>query len=171
MLEAVALAERNRQRLHLTNATVLNSHWFSALQGQRFDLIISNPPYIADNDPHLVAGDVLNRPVRWWRGTMAWTICASSLKVSCSPERRRLAVARTRLRPGPGRARFVTSNQGFDGVIVASTSAVTNASIGAPPVLTDQVQEIFEIGIVKFVNHLGISKKLIQQSSHPETAL
>ena len=62
VLEAVALAERNRQRLHLTNATVLNSHWFSALQGQRFDLIISNPPYIADNDPHLVAGDVRFEP-------------------------------------------------------------------------------------------------------------
>lgn len=62
VLEAVALAERNRQRLHLKNATVLNSHWFSALQGQRFDLIISNPPYIADNDPHLVAGDVRFEP-------------------------------------------------------------------------------------------------------------
>ncbi|SFX44486.1 release factor glutamine methyltransferase [Pseudomonas sp. NFR02] len=62
VLEAVALAERNRQRLHLTNATVLNSHWFSALQGQRFDLIISNPPYIADNDPHLAAGDVRFEP-------------------------------------------------------------------------------------------------------------
>jgi release factor glutamine methyltransferase len=31
VLEAVALAERNRQRLHLNNATVLSSHWFSAL--------------------------------------------------------------------------------------------------------------------------------------------
>ncbi|EPL12791.1 peptide chain release factor N(5)-glutamine methyltransferase [Pseudomonas sp. CF150] len=62
VLEAVALAERNRQRLHLNNATVLNSHWFSALQGQRFDLIISNPPYIADNDPHLAAGDVRFEP-------------------------------------------------------------------------------------------------------------
>ena len=62
VLEAVALAERNRQRLHLTNATVLNSHWFSALQGQRFGLILSNPPYIADNDPHLVAGDVRFEP-------------------------------------------------------------------------------------------------------------
>ncbi|WP_026083376.1 HemK/PrmC family methyltransferase, partial [Pseudomonas tolaasii] len=58
----VALAERNRQRLHLKNATVLNSHWFSALQGQRFDLIISNPPYIADSDPHLAAGDVRFEP-------------------------------------------------------------------------------------------------------------
>ncbi|MBP1127648.1 MULTISPECIES: peptide chain release factor N(5)-glutamine methyltransferase [Pseudomonas] len=62
VLEAVALAERNRQRLHLDNATVLSSHWFSALGGRTFDLIISNPPYIADNDPHLVAGDVRFEP-------------------------------------------------------------------------------------------------------------
>ncbi|KAF1018847.1 MAG: Release factor glutamine methyltransferase [Pseudomonas sp.] len=60
--EAVALAERNRQRLHLDNASVLNSHWFSALQGRTFDLIISNPPYIADTDPHLAAGDVRFEP-------------------------------------------------------------------------------------------------------------
>ena len=62
ILEAVALAERNRQRLALNNVSVLNSHWFSALAGHRFDLIISNPPYIADNDPHLVAGDVRFEP-------------------------------------------------------------------------------------------------------------
>ncbi len=62
VLEAVALAERNRQRLALSNVTVLNSHWFSALEGRRFDLIISNPPYIAANDPHLVAGDVRFEP-------------------------------------------------------------------------------------------------------------
>ncbi|MHC8357513.1 peptide chain release factor N(5)-glutamine methyltransferase [Pseudomonas sp. LB3P81] len=62
VLEAVALAERNRQRLHLNNATVLSSHWFSALQGQRFQLIISNPPYIASTDPHLVEGDVRFEP-------------------------------------------------------------------------------------------------------------
>jgi release factor glutamine methyltransferase len=60
--EAVELAERNRQRLHLNNAEVLNSHWFSALEGRRFDLIISNPPYIADADPHLAAGDVRFEP-------------------------------------------------------------------------------------------------------------
>ena len=62
VLEAVALAERNRQRLHLNNATVLSSHWFSALQGRTYDLIISNPPYIAANDPHLAAGDVRFEP-------------------------------------------------------------------------------------------------------------
>ncbi|WP_166363884.1 peptide chain release factor N(5)-glutamine methyltransferase [Pseudomonas akapageensis] len=60
--EAVALAERNRQRLELGNVTVCSSHWFSALEGQRYDLIISNPPYIAACDPHLAAGDVRFEP-------------------------------------------------------------------------------------------------------------
>lgn len=60
--QAVDLAERNRQRLHLDNANVLLSHWFSAVEGQRFDLILSNPPYIASNDPHLVEGDVRFEP-------------------------------------------------------------------------------------------------------------
>jgi len=60
--EAVALAERNRQRLGLDNATVLSSHWFSALEDRRFQLIISNPPYIASTDPHLAQGDVRFEP-------------------------------------------------------------------------------------------------------------
>jgi release factor glutamine methyltransferase len=60
--EAVELAERNRQRLHLNNVRVLQSHWFSAVDDQRFDLILSNPPYIASNDPHLVEGDVRFEP-------------------------------------------------------------------------------------------------------------
>ena len=62
VLEAVALAERNRQRLQIDNAKVLSSHWFGSLEGKRFDLIISNPPYIADEDPHLVTGDVRFEP-------------------------------------------------------------------------------------------------------------
>lgn len=60
--EAVALAERNRQRLGLGNVKVLTSHWFSALDAERFDLILSNPPYIAAEDPHLAAGDVRFEP-------------------------------------------------------------------------------------------------------------
>ncbi|MHC6227357.1 peptide chain release factor N(5)-glutamine methyltransferase [Pseudomonas sp. X10] len=60
--EAVALAERNRLRLHLDNVQVCASHWFDSLNGQRFDLILSNPPYIAAEDPHLAAGDVRFEP-------------------------------------------------------------------------------------------------------------
>jgi release factor glutamine methyltransferase len=60
--EAVALAEANRARLQLGNAGFLASHWFSALAGQRYQLIVSNPPYIAAGDPHLSQGDVRFEP-------------------------------------------------------------------------------------------------------------
>ncbi|GAB3370342.1 peptide chain release factor N(5)-glutamine methyltransferase [Azotobacter armeniacus] len=60
--EAVALAERNRLRLGLGNVAFLCSDWFSALAGQRFELIASNPPYIAAGDLHLALGDVRFEP-------------------------------------------------------------------------------------------------------------
>ena len=60
--EAVSLAEGNRARLQLANACFAASHWFSALADQRFDLIVSNPPYIAAGDPHLNQGDVRFEP-------------------------------------------------------------------------------------------------------------
>ncbi|MEK8079945.1 peptide chain release factor N(5)-glutamine methyltransferase [Pseudomonas sp. XK-1] len=60
--EAVALAERNCIRLKLANASFVASHWFSALDGQRYQLIVSNPPYIAAGDRHLAEGDVRFEP-------------------------------------------------------------------------------------------------------------
>ncbi|AKE95752.1 peptide chain release factor N(5)-glutamine methyltransferase [Cronobacter sakazakii] len=60
--EAVALAKRNAQRLGIDNVTVLQSHWFSALTDARFSLIVSNPPYIDGDDPHLSQGDVRFEP-------------------------------------------------------------------------------------------------------------
>ena len=59
--EAVALAERNRQRLGIANATICQSDWFDALEGE-FDLLVSNPPYIDPQDPHLDQGDVRFEP-------------------------------------------------------------------------------------------------------------
>jgi release factor glutamine methyltransferase len=53
--EAVTLAETNRIALNISNCRVLHSNWFSNLPGQRFDLIVSNPPYIDPQDPHLAA--------------------------------------------------------------------------------------------------------------------
>lgn len=66
-LEAVALATRNAQALGSANATFLQSDWFAALEtyaeaGKRFDIIVSNPPYIAADDPHLAEGDVRFEP-------------------------------------------------------------------------------------------------------------
>lgn len=61
--EAVALAERNRQRLKLDNVEFRQSSWFGALAGERFGLIVSNPPYIAAEDQHLGEGDVRFEPL------------------------------------------------------------------------------------------------------------
>ena len=59
---AVALAERNRVRLGLENAAFTVSNWFAGLQGERFQMIVSNPPYIPVSDPHLLQGDVRFEP-------------------------------------------------------------------------------------------------------------
>ncbi|WP_110665630.1 peptide chain release factor N(5)-glutamine methyltransferase [Salinicola halophilus] len=59
--DAVALAAANAERLGL-EVEVMISDWFSALAGRRFDVIVSNPPYIADDDPHLTRGDVRFEP-------------------------------------------------------------------------------------------------------------
>lgn len=61
--EAVALAERNRLRLKLNNAEFRQSSWFDGLAGEHFDLILSNPPYIAADDRHLGEGDVRFEPL------------------------------------------------------------------------------------------------------------
>lgn len=63
MPDAVALATRNAQHLGIRNVRVLQSDWFCALQGQRFDMIVSNPPYIDEQDPHLAQGDVRFEPL------------------------------------------------------------------------------------------------------------
>lgn len=60
--DAAALAARNAAHLALNNVTVLQSDWFSALKGQRFAMIVSNPPYIDETDPHLAEGDVRFEP-------------------------------------------------------------------------------------------------------------
>jgi release factor glutamine methyltransferase len=58
---ALAAAQENAQRLGAT-LRLLQSHWFDELAGERFDLIVSNPPYVAAADPHLAAGDLRHEP-------------------------------------------------------------------------------------------------------------
>lgn len=62
MSGAVVLAEQNRARLGLGNVRFLQSDWFAAMGHDRYDLIVSNPPYIAADDPHLTEGDVRFEP-------------------------------------------------------------------------------------------------------------
>lgn len=60
--EALQVARDNARRLNLGNTRFAQSDWFSALSGQRFDLIVANPPYIAANDVHLAQGDLRFEP-------------------------------------------------------------------------------------------------------------
>lgn len=60
--DALAVAEHNRADLGLANVTLLLGSWCQPLPAQTFDLIISNPPYIAEDDPHLLTGDVRFEP-------------------------------------------------------------------------------------------------------------
>jgi len=65
---ALAIAQRNAGILN-AHVDFLNSDWFAAfmppgaLAERRFDLIVSNPPYIAASDPHLARGDVRFEPL------------------------------------------------------------------------------------------------------------
>ncbi|MCB1789367.1 MAG: peptide chain release factor N(5)-glutamine methyltransferase [Gammaproteobacteria bacterium] len=61
--QALAIARANAARLQLTSVEFVGGNWFAPLAGRaRFDLVVSNPPYIADTDPHLQQGDVRFEP-------------------------------------------------------------------------------------------------------------
>lgn len=59
---ALETAQRNAERLQVNNVGFAASHWLSAISQSDFDLVVSNPPYIAANDPHLRQGDVRFEP-------------------------------------------------------------------------------------------------------------
>lgn len=61
--EALAVARENAARLEVPNLRLLESNWFGALEGETFDLIVSNPPYVEAADPHLQHGDVRFEPL------------------------------------------------------------------------------------------------------------
>lgn len=59
---ALAVAQENARTLKISNINFMQSDWYQALEVGQFALIVSNPPYIAVNDPHLVQGDVRFEP-------------------------------------------------------------------------------------------------------------
>ena len=60
--DALHVAKHNRQQLELPFVKLVQSDWFSTFHSKHFDLIISNPPYIAGNDHHLLEGDLQFEP-------------------------------------------------------------------------------------------------------------
>ena len=58
---ALDIARENAKR-HGAQVSFVKSDWFAAMRGERFNLIVSNPPYIAQCDPHLDEGDLRFEP-------------------------------------------------------------------------------------------------------------
>jgi len=52
---ALAVARSNAQRLSLAQVRLREGDWFEAVPGERFDLVVCNPPYVAAADPHMAA--------------------------------------------------------------------------------------------------------------------
>lgn len=60
---SIEVARSNSRRLNINNAQFLQGNWFEPLRSTtRFEIIVSNPPYIAELDPHLSCGDVTYEP-------------------------------------------------------------------------------------------------------------
>ena len=62
-LAAIDVAKQNTDSNNISNIKFIQSDWFSNLENQQFDMIVSNPPYIRENDPHLKQGDVRFEPL------------------------------------------------------------------------------------------------------------
>jgi release factor glutamine methyltransferase len=61
--DALNVARGNAERLGAASVRFMQSDWFAALADERFDIIASNPPYIAAGDPHLSQGDLRFEPL------------------------------------------------------------------------------------------------------------
>ncbi len=59
---ALTVAKANARTHRLEHIEFIQSVWFEMLESRQFDVIVSNPPYVADDDPHLKQGDVRFEP-------------------------------------------------------------------------------------------------------------
>ncbi len=59
---ALAVAQRNVNRAGATNIRLLACSWLEAIASPSFSVILSNPPYVRDSDPHLRQGDLPMEP-------------------------------------------------------------------------------------------------------------
>lgn len=60
---ALNIAVENAKNLNISNIHFMLSDWFAALNHDKFDVIVSNPPYIEQNDAHLTQGDLRFEPM------------------------------------------------------------------------------------------------------------
>lgn len=60
---ALAVAKQNSQRNHINNVSFWQGSWLDSIKDNSLDMIVSNPPYIEQSDPHLSQGDVRFEPI------------------------------------------------------------------------------------------------------------
>ncbi len=60
---ALTVAARNVERHVAGRVSLLQGDWWAPLGGRRFEVVVSNPPYVAAGDPHLLRGDLRHEPV------------------------------------------------------------------------------------------------------------
>lgn len=60
--KVLKIAGQNAKAHNIDNINFIQSSWFEEISHSEFDLVISNPPYIAQDDPHLLQGDVRFEP-------------------------------------------------------------------------------------------------------------
>lgn len=60
--DAIAIAQKNVEYLNVNNVHIIASNWFKEFSNEKFNCIVSNPPYVAINDPHLNQGDLRHEP-------------------------------------------------------------------------------------------------------------
>jgi release factor glutamine methyltransferase len=87
---AIGLANQNARIQNVPNVQFLSGDWFIPLEGKQFDLIVSNPPYIDPDDPHLNQGDVRFEP----------TLALVAADHGLADIRNIVALAPTHLEPG-----------------------------------------------------------------------
>lgn len=61
--EALEVARRNSVNIGTKNIKFIESNWFCEVGSQRFNIIVANPPYVAEGDPHLDQGDLRFEPI------------------------------------------------------------------------------------------------------------
>ncbi|MDO9205413.1 MAG: peptide chain release factor N(5)-glutamine methyltransferase [Methylotenera sp.] len=60
---ALEVAKKNAHHLKMTDVLFVLSNWFNNITNDKFDVIVSNPPYIEQNDAHLTQGDLRFEPL------------------------------------------------------------------------------------------------------------
>jgi release factor glutamine methyltransferase len=82
--DAVTVAKINATQLNARNVRIIKGDWFRELDEERFDLIVSNPPYVAEGDRHLSQGDLRYEPESALAAGRGGLACIEFI-VACAP--------------------------------------------------------------------------------------